>query len=178
MAPESIYFGMGLAAACGAAGVSERPHMRRTALVLVATWLAVIFANEITDSRDPSLAFLFIDSVAALVLLERPAIRLQAIFGFTVPVLVLPERPAIRLQGIIGLVYVAQIVGHFLHLVSAWDDTDQYLFFLAAGGWLQIMILIVGALHGRRGRLAAGGTRRRDIGTHLAAHRRSVGKQE
>ena len=157
MSPESIYFGMGLAAACGAADVSDRPHMRRTALILVATWLAVITANAAFETRDPVLAFLFIDTVAALVLLRYPAMRLQAI---------------------IGLVYVAQIVGHFLRLVSAWDDVDQYLFFLAAGGWLQIIFLIWGALHGRRGRLAAGGHRRSDIGTAAAAHLRRVGEQE
>jgi hypothetical protein len=155
--PESIYFGMGLAVACGAADVSERPHMRRTAIILVATFMAVIAANAAFESRDPVLAFLFIDTVAALVLLRHPAMRLQAI---------------------IGLVYVAQIVGHFLRLVSAWNDVDQYLFFLAAGGWLQIIILIGGALHGRRGRLAAGGTCRGNIGTPAAAHLRSVGEQE
>ena len=131
--------------------------MRRTALILVATWLAVIAANAAFETRDPVLAFLFIDTVAALVLLRYPAMRLQAI---------------------IGLVYVAQIVGHFLRLVSAWDDVDQYLFFLAAGGWLQIIFLIWGALHGRRGRLAAGGHRRSDIGTAAAAHLRRVGEQE
>jgi hypothetical protein len=156
MTPESIYFGMGLAVACGAAGISERPHMRRTALILVGTWLAVMIVTA-REGRDPTLVFLFIDTVAALVLLRHPAMRLQAI---------------------IGLVYVAQIIGHFLHLVSAWDDVDQYLLFLAAGGWLQIIILIVGALHGRRGRLAARGFGRDDIGTPAAAHLRRVGEQE
>jgi hypothetical protein len=157
MEAGSIYFGMGLAAACGAAGVSERPHMRRTALILVGTWLAVMIVTSWSHSRQPMFAFLFIDTVAALVLLRHPAMRLQAI---------------------IGLVYVAQIVGHFLRLVSAWNDADQYLFFLAAGGWLQIIILIVGALHGRRGRLAARGIGRGDIGTLAAAHLRRVGEQE
>jgi hypothetical protein len=157
MAPESIYFGMGLMVACGAADVSERPHMRRTALILVATWLAVIAANIALESRDPALAFLFIDAVAARVLLRDPAMRLQSI---------------------IGIVYCVQIVAHFLRLVSVWNDVDQYLFFLAAGGWLQIIFLIWGALHGRRGRLAAGGHRRSDIGAAGATHLRGMGEQE
>ena len=157
MAPESIYFGMGLAVACGAADVSERPHMRRTALVLVSTWMAVMIVTTALHNRDPTICFLFIDTVAARMLMRDPAMRLQAA---------------------IGLVYAAQIVGHFLHLVSAWNDVDHYLWFLAAGGWLQILILIGGALHGRRGRLAAGGTCRGDIGKTATAHLRSMGKQE
>lgn len=157
MQPESIFFGVGLTVACIAADASERPHMRRTAAVLVGTWLAVMAATSITGHSDPLLSFLFIDTVAAGLLLQHPAMRLQAV---------------------IGLVYVAQIIAHFLRLVTAWDDVGQYLFVLAAGGWLQIAILIVGALHGRRGRLAAGGYRRGDHSAAVASHHRSMGKQE
>ncbi len=156
MQPESVLFGIGLTVACVAAAVSERPHMRRTVAVLVATWLSVMAVTSYANQRDPLIAFLFVDALAAGILLQHPAMRLQAA---------------------IGLVYVAQIIAHFLRLVTAWDDVDQYLWFLAAGGWLQIIIVIGGSLYGRRGRLAAGGYRRGDHSAAVAAYSRRMGKQ-
>lgn len=154
---ESVLFGLGLAAAWFAASHSHRPHMRRTAAVLIATWLGVMAATSYTGQSDPLIAFLFVDALAAGILLQHPAMRLQAA---------------------IGLVYVAQIIAHFLRLVTAWDDVGEYLNILAAGGWLQIIILIGGALYGRRGRLAFSGYRRGDYRAAVAAYCRRMGKPE
>lgn len=109
--------------------------LRRTAFALVGNWLACMAAVFVLGRYDPWLAFLIIDAVAALVVLQHPASKPQAV---------------------IGCIYIVQVTVHLAYaLVGSGPATGLYLTMLSGGGWLQIATLAGGAIHGQGKRRAA-----------------------
>lgn len=120
-------FAAGLLAASLLA-MNAGPSMRRTALALVANWLACMMAVAATGVVDPWYAFMAIDVATAAVVLRHPATRPQAY---------------------IGCIYIVQITASVAYaLVGQGAATGVYLSMLTGGGWLQIAILAGGAIYG------------------------------
>ncbi len=107
------------------------PHQKlRVWAVMIASWLAGVFAIVSTGKPDPVLAFMLIDITAAFVVLFHP--RSLA-------------------QNLIGCLYVSMIA---LHIGYAWAasyflgsaghaNLEKYLLFQVVIGWLQWVVLML-----------------------------------
>lgn len=124
---------------------------RRTAMVLMVTWVACTGAVVVLNDYAPWHVFLVIDVLAAFLVTRHPSSKPQAV---------------------IGAIYLFQIVFHLtfaLHLltleVGSRADVATYLDLLAFGGWLQVATLFGGAIYGGGNRVASGAWHRPRAGS-------------
>lgn len=139
-------FAMGLLVGVALSVWRGCPLLTRSALVLGGNWVACEVAVIATGAFDPVVWFIFIDTVAAIVLLWRPAGKTQAA---------------------IGAVYVMQIGLH----IAQWPGgvaVGQYLSVLTVGGSLQIAFLILGAVDGDGRKVRSDGLGRGPDGRFVA----------
>jgi hypothetical protein len=121
-------FGAGLALAVILSWIDGRPSMQRTALVLVANWCAVLLVVLVSGEHTPWKLFILIDAVSCALVTRNPRSEEQAW---------------------IGAVYLFAILTHVVWgLAGSPAREGDYLTMLAAGGGLQIALLIGGAIHG------------------------------
>lgn len=144
----SVAFGVSLAVAVTLALRHGSPGLRRTAIALAANYVAVLVAQAVTYSYAPWVIFIIADTLAALVVLQHPASRVQAA---------------------IGGIYVLQIITHVAFGAGGpYHDTRLYLDLLAFGGGCQLLILATGAFHDR-GRKVAGARHRRRVAANASS---------
>jgi hypothetical protein len=123
-----LAYGLGLLLSAGLACTSHVPGMRRTGAAMIANWFGVLVAVTLSESVTPWMLFIALDLASALVILRNPSGRPQAI---------------------IGTIYLFQITFHVAYaLVGSAAASLLYLDLLALGGWLQLVTLLWGTIHG------------------------------